>query len=67
MKFKCYITPSQLFMSGHAQRVLDELGSGPYSLDKNGRIVCQLTEAQITMWALKAAQHHIEVVRPEQP
>lgn len=64
MKRKCYITPSALFMSGHAERVLAEIGAGPLLVDR-GRIVCHLSPDQITAWALKAPQHHIEVIEPE--
>ncbi len=61
MKHKVLITPSPLYMSGHAERVLGELGAGPLGHGKDGKIVCQLTDDQIKMWGLKAPAHHLEV------
>lgn len=49
-------------MSGHAERVLGELGAGPIGHGKDGKIACQLTDEQILMWAIKGPAHRIEVL-----
>ncbi len=61
MKHKVLITPSTLLQSGHAERVLAELGAGPVGRGRDGKLVCQLTDEQIRLWGLRGGAHHIEV------
>jgi hypothetical protein len=61
MKQKVYITPSTLFTSGTAERILAEIGCGPFGHDTRGRIICHLTQAQIDLWGIKGPAHRLEI------
>ncbi len=61
MKHKCYITASNLFTPGTAERILAELGAGPIAKDAQGRIVAHLTQGQIDMWGIKGPAHRLEL------
>ncbi len=61
---KVYITPSAFLESGHAERVLRELGAGPVTYEA-GRLVCDLSEVQLLAWAVKGPAHRLESAQSE--
>jgi hypothetical protein len=58
---KVLITPNPMLNSGTCQRTLGEIGVGPV-LEKDGKIRCEMTEAQLALFQLRGASHRVDVI-----
>lgn len=59
---KVKITPNPFFTGGSAERTLAGIGVGPYLTTRDGKIVCQMTQAQFDLFQIRGASHSIAIV-----